>query len=410
LIDTMQRVTYQDLVKNINDYISVQWKHHQDGVCKRLTDVNVVVREGNGWIKVGLHKAILLPMSPYLDEIEKDLPSDDLDIFLPDYSLCQLRKVTSMLYRGCSNTSPGTTMEDVQDLMNSLGVKKAMITLGLKTSVVNCRAGTDPSCAVVCNNNNPSRIGEERKDPEQIIVSSSPMSEEQQSLHYDPPFEDVDSVNHCRDMVDFNEKSPLCMDSRNIKLGSKDLETSVKSKLKTSFTPSIKREKVDVKVDLDQAMRKEKEDVENYNPNKDIEALLKDAAVLLEECPVETYEEILTPQIRRRATVSKYDIHTSAIDEDWEVMKPTIDSREFKIVPQKEMKDSGEVLRNITKLIGSWKSGYSDDDQLQDSSKQRNDNQSRIPVPNKRKSAECVNDEFGMKELVKHAARCCEDL
>merc|ERR1719348_1912059 len=113
-----------------------------------------------------------------------------------------------------------------------------MITLGLKTSVVNCRAGTDPSCGVVCNNNNPSRIGEERKDSEQIIVSSSPMSEEQQSLHYDPPFEDVDSVNHCRDMVDFNEKSPLCMDmdSRNIKLGSKDLETSVKSKLKTSFT------------------------------------------------------------------------------------------------------------------------------------------------------------------------------
>ena len=71
----MQRVTYQDLVKNINDYISVQWKHHQDGVCKRLTDVNVVVREGNGWIKVGLHKAILLPL----------YPSDDLDIFIFSY-------------------------------------------------------------------------------------------------------------------------------------------------------------------------------------------------------------------------------------------------------------------------------------------------------------------------------------
>ena len=57
--------------------------------------------------------------------------------------------MTSMIYHGCCNTSPGTTVDIVQDLMNGLEVSKAMVASGLKTSVVNCRAGTGSSTYAV---------------------------------------------------------------------------------------------------------------------------------------------------------------------------------------------------------------------------------------------------------------------
>ena len=222
-IQNMPALNVRESVKNVNDYISNQWHHHQTEVCKRLTDVTVVVRGGTGWTKVGLHKAILLPLSPALSEIEKYLPPDSLNIFLPDYSLSQLREVTSMLYRGFCNTSTHTdaTMESVQNLMTSLGISMFMVSTELNSSVATCEAETDPWG---------SEFGDEWHDSEHLLVTSSPKSKQQQMLHHISPGKNVAAINH-NDVEILSETSSLWMDILNTRLDKENLSTKTEQKI-----------------------------------------------------------------------------------------------------------------------------------------------------------------------------------
>lgn len=380
----MPAVNIHESVKNVNDYISNQWHHHQTEVCNRLTDVTVVVRGGSGWTKVRLHKAILLPLSLALSEIEKDLPPDSLNIFLPDYSLSQLRAVTSLLYRGFCNTSThtDTTMESVQNLMNSFGISSCMVSTELNSSVATCEAEIDPWGT---------EFGVERHDSEHLLINSSPKSIQQQKLHHISPGKNVAAINH-NDVEILSESSSLCMDILSTRLDKENLSTKTEQKI--TPTPRSQREKVQVINEADGAQVLRNYEDREGSSDKDIDALLKDAAFLLKECPEEVCYQTFPQSRRIRTIVSEDDIRTTCVtDEDWNTgMEPLVKSCECNASPSQapnRRKDSGFLSR--TSVLG--------DSNVR--SMLRRDCWGLCPLCSK---------EFSKKELFQHAARCRGDI
>ena len=83
---------------DLAEYFSCQWQHHLASQTQGLlTDMQMVVKDGKGWSKVELHRAVILPLLSWLgNEVHGDNPV----ILLPDFSLDTLEFVTSLLYKG----------------------------------------------------------------------------------------------------------------------------------------------------------------------------------------------------------------------------------------------------------------------------------------------------------------------
>ena len=116
----MQEVKSSKLrTPDLTEYFSCQWQHHTASQIQGLlTDMQIVVRDGKGWSKVELHRAVILPLLTWLG---KEIHGDSPVILLPDFSLDILESVTSLLYRG-TITSPSGKVEGVLELMKALGV------------------------------------------------------------------------------------------------------------------------------------------------------------------------------------------------------------------------------------------------------------------------------------------------
>ena len=200
-------------------------------------------------------------------------------------------------------------------------------------------------------------------------------------------------VLRANDVEILSETSSLYMDILNTRLDKEDLSTIVKTEKKITPTPKSKREKVQVIYEADGAhVVRNYEDLEG-SLDKDIDALLKDATVLLEECPEVDYYQTFPQSRRIRTIVSENDIRTTCvIDEDWNEEMELVNSRKCNASPTpapKRRKDSGFFSR--TSVLG--------DSNVRP--KLRRDC---------RGSCSLCGNEFSKKELFQHAARCRGDI
>jgi len=84
--------------------------------------MKLVGMEGEAWDSVAVHKAVILPLCPLLNIMEKDVTKEDPVVILPDHPLELLRAFVKLIYKGSAATSDVVTMGSLLELMASLGL------------------------------------------------------------------------------------------------------------------------------------------------------------------------------------------------------------------------------------------------------------------------------------------------
>jgi len=326
------------------EYFSNQWQHHLASQTQGLlTDLQMVVREGVGWSKVGLHRAVILP---HLSWLEKEVHGDNPVILLPDFSLEVLVCVTSLLYSGAVITSPSIKVEDVRELMDALGVNISRSCMVVNKCVIPGQGQVDTEDSHHDNredseeNNNNNVIGVEQfQDPFEFTSQDSPT----------------------------NAKFKRKMIARNNKTG---------KKLKgTNRSESIQAMDYDDVIFDDKLVPFDEGTV--AKTDKDIKDMMEDAAELLEECT----EDYLTQpssslQMSEGGSISNMchsDQNTtfrikklSGQSYENEELIPVAGTSEFSLVEQMKIEDARKVmLKNIQYMLKETIKPDNDDEDLQ---------------------------------------------
>ena len=104
-------------------FFSSQWvEHSASQSLGRLTDMTLVVKEGETWFRVAVHRAVIMPLCTFLREIEKDVNRDDPTVILPDVPLELLEALIRLVYKGFAPLSEVVTVESLLLLMRMLGL------------------------------------------------------------------------------------------------------------------------------------------------------------------------------------------------------------------------------------------------------------------------------------------------
>ena len=104
-------------------YFSSQWSAHAASQCVgRLTDMQLVGREGEAWGSVQVHRAVIMPLCPLIGILEKDVTEEDPKIILPQFPLELLQGFTNLIYTGSTPTTAVVTFNNILELMYSLGL------------------------------------------------------------------------------------------------------------------------------------------------------------------------------------------------------------------------------------------------------------------------------------------------
>ena len=89
-----------------------------------LTDLELVGREEVGWGSVKVHKAVILPLCPYLSKLSKVIEGiEDPQIIFSDVPVEVIKSVVQLLYTGQCTLSPVANVKGILDFMSSLGLK-----------------------------------------------------------------------------------------------------------------------------------------------------------------------------------------------------------------------------------------------------------------------------------------------
>jgi len=84
--------------------------------------MTLVVKEGETWFRVAVHKAVIMPLCTFLKYIEKDVNKEDLTVILPDIPLELLEALIRLVYKGFAPLSAVVTVDNLLLLMRMLGL------------------------------------------------------------------------------------------------------------------------------------------------------------------------------------------------------------------------------------------------------------------------------------------------
>jgi len=85
--------------------------------------MTLVVKEGETWRGVAVHRAVIMPLCTFLREIEMDVMKEDPVVILPDVSLELLESLIRLVYKGFAPVSEVVTVENLLLLMRMLGLR-----------------------------------------------------------------------------------------------------------------------------------------------------------------------------------------------------------------------------------------------------------------------------------------------
>jgi len=106
---------------DLETFFSGQWSDHASSQSMgQWTDMQLVGREGVARVQV--HRAVILPLCPFLAWMDNDMTGEDLVIILPEYPLELLQGVTNLIYKGSTSTSTVVTVDSVLEVMANLGL------------------------------------------------------------------------------------------------------------------------------------------------------------------------------------------------------------------------------------------------------------------------------------------------
>jgi len=75
--------------------------------------MTLVVKEGETWRGVAVHRAVIMPLCTFLREIEMDVMKEDPVVILPDVSLELLESLIRLVYKGFAPFSEVVTVENL---------------------------------------------------------------------------------------------------------------------------------------------------------------------------------------------------------------------------------------------------------------------------------------------------------
>jgi len=105
------------------NYFSSQWSAHRASQCVgRLTDMQMVGREGEAWGSVKVHRAVIMPLCSLIGSLEKDVTEEDPRIILPQFPLELIQGFANLIYTGSTPTTAVVTFRNILELMYSLGL------------------------------------------------------------------------------------------------------------------------------------------------------------------------------------------------------------------------------------------------------------------------------------------------
>jgi len=84
--------------------------------------MTLVVKEGETWFRVAVHRAVIMPLCTLLREIEKDVNREDHTVILPDVPLELLEALIRLVYKGFAPLSEVVTVDSLLLLMRMLGL------------------------------------------------------------------------------------------------------------------------------------------------------------------------------------------------------------------------------------------------------------------------------------------------
>jgi len=84
--------------------------------------MTLVVKEGETWFRVAVHRAVIMPLCTYLKEIEKDVTKEEPVVILPDVPLELVEALIRLIYKGFAPMSEVVTVENLLLLMRMLGL------------------------------------------------------------------------------------------------------------------------------------------------------------------------------------------------------------------------------------------------------------------------------------------------
>ena len=85
--------------------------------------MQLVGREGLGWGRVGVHRAVIVPLCPLIADAERDVTREDPVIILPQFSVELLQAFASLFYTGSAVITDVVTIGNLLELMESFGLK-----------------------------------------------------------------------------------------------------------------------------------------------------------------------------------------------------------------------------------------------------------------------------------------------
>jgi len=364
----LQAVSYRKLcIPDQTEYFSSQWQHHQASQTQGLlTDMHIVVREGEYWSKVGLHRAVILPHLMWMEEVHGDNPV----ILLPDFSLEVLESVTSLLYSGAVNTSPSIKVEDVMELMDALGFNISRNCMIVNKCVIPGQGQVDTEeryhdnyeYSEEENNNN---IGGEQY---QGSCTDTFMSEHQEEREVSSGSKNYESETCCNNMSSRDSKITLLEDTHDNDLSNEDSQINVKYKRKIiaqnedpgkKLKVKYRSESIQALLDYDDAMFDDdlslslSDEGTIAKTDEDIKDMMDDAAELLEECTEEPQSRSLRSVShgdQNQNTAARYKkLSTQSYDYENEACKelvPVTGASEFDLVDQGKITDARKAMVN----------------------------------------------------------------
>ena len=106
------------------NFFTSQWvEHSASQSLGKMTDMTLVVKEGETWYRLAVHRAVLMPLCSFLREIEKDVTKEDPVVILPDISLELLEALVRLVYKGFAPVSRVVTGDNLLLLMRMLGLR-----------------------------------------------------------------------------------------------------------------------------------------------------------------------------------------------------------------------------------------------------------------------------------------------
>jgi len=88
--------------------------------------MQLVGRVGEAWGSVQVHRAVIMPLCPLIRIMEKDVTKEDPIIILPQFPFELLQALTSLIYAGSTPITAVVTLQNILELMSSLGLNMPM--------------------------------------------------------------------------------------------------------------------------------------------------------------------------------------------------------------------------------------------------------------------------------------------